>query len=155
MADTIRERLEKADKLFEEYAKSHKIDQKLHDEVEEYRNMGEAELRGLSSEDCAIASVLLQRHSAYVQRLYNRELRVFNWCESSIKLVIAHEIFEYTYCSADEKKFAAIKNSEVATKFLELQVIAKQNLDELTNLSLKISDLAKSFDNLSKMKKHY
>lgn len=155
MVGSIEERLKKADELFEEYNKKHLIYGKLDSDVDKYRLATENEMRCFSEQDCAIAAVLLQRHSGYLQKLYNKELRIYNWCAESIKMVIAHDIFNYEYCSSDDKRCAAIKSNETAQKFLQIQVLAKANIDELTNMSLKMSDLSKSYENLSRMKKSY
>lgn len=142
--------------LLDEYEKGIKLivpDNQTDAEI--YLNMTYQDIAKLVRSQINEAVYSIARYASFVQKTINRHQAIKNWCESTIKLIIANEVVEYKAYYWEERKMLAIKANEKATKLYHLQLLAQTHIDNLYNLSEKLKFLSSTLYNITRNQNEY
>jgi len=121
--------------------------------AEKYLTMSEDDIRCMSGEDAAIASITLGQYSFYLQRSINIELRRMNWATAQIDRAILGEMKNYSAGSAPERKMLAIKDNSFALSLESLRTQAQARVDQINYLSAKCDALSYRFSEYQQSKR--
>jgi hypothetical protein len=154
--NAAQEELARVEKIVEDYQTKKGISSiKVKNGVDLYINMGKAELKTLSREECAEACVILTNYAAYLQEVYNKEVARANWAESEIKRILASQTKQYYAPSHEERKAMAIKDNEYASALSKVKTWAQNVADRLSFMAHRIDAIAKAYQQLSQAKRNY
>lgn len=125
------------------------------DDGEAARLMGlrAAELHGMTAVEAGEAATVLAGLAFHVQRKQNRWLSVAKWCDQSVRHVIAREVGNVRGYSYEERRSLAVRNDDVALKLEAVRLKAELQLTDLSYYANRIEYFARSFENLSQLKR--
>jgi hypothetical protein len=151
---TLEQKLNQLDAALDKYEKSKGLpDVVPHGEAQQYLNINQAQLAKLTPEQCGEAAVMVAQFGFHLQKVYNREIGVINWCEDCIQRTITPELKQYNAPSADERKRLAIRGNEYASKLQRLKSIAQARVDRLSYLPAKVEWLSRTLLELQQTKR--
>ncbi len=143
---TPKEQMENIDAILTSYEESIGVKIKEPTDAEKYLNMTAQEMRAMTLDECAEASIILSQLSAFIQREQNREACRVKLAEQ--KLMRAHLNDDSFGGSWDSRKFKAIQNDEALKKWNDIKNYAELRELRLRNISLNIKNIADQFKNL-------
>lgn len=108
-----------------------------------------AELKKMTSEECAEACVLLNNFSFHLSRILNREKSKLRWCNDKILKTIASKLGDYRYFSSEERIALSIKDDDYAKKIKSLASKIQARIDRIDYLPIRIENVSEVFSNLS------
>lgn len=124
-------------------------------EIDKAMSMTEAQLRGMSGEECAMCGYKLQQFSLYIQKEQNRYKNIAKWSQHNMNLVVAKEMGNYSDYASYQTKVDVIKSDNAYARALNriyLNAISKS--EELDFISTRISGMAQSFKDLQYAKRY-
>ena len=121
-------------------------------EVPKLMDVTRAELRAMTHEEVAEASVLVQIASFAVQRWQDRCLAVAHWASEAITHMIADEMGTLHSFAFKDRRAAAIKNNPMASKLNALKVQAEALSKDVDYLAARLEHTARVYENLSRVK---
>lgn len=107
----------------------------------------------MSSEQCGEAAITLQKFAFFLQKTVNRESSKMKWAEATMLKTISGDILFQKGYGFEERKLAAIKNNDAATKLQNLKIKHELRAERICYLSSKIESLSKAFLELQKSKR--
>lgn len=125
----------------------------VENEVGRLLDMAPEVLWKLSGTECGEAAFLLTRFAMHLQNAVNREQARVRWSEESVKKIIAPTVGQQKGYSYEERKMAAIRENDAATKIESLRVKAQLRIDRISYLSAKVESLAKALISLQQSKR--
>lgn len=149
-----REIMNHIDSILNEYEKSIGLKFKDPLESERYLNLTQQEMRALTLEECAEASLLLAQLSAFVQSEQNKEAARIKMAEQKLERAYLND--EAFTGSWESKRIKAILNDDVLKKWNDIKRYAELRELRLRNISLNIKNLSDQYKNLqyAKVKKN-
>lgn len=116
--------------------------------VEFYLNISTENIKKLSRDDYAEASLILSRYSMFLQQEQNTQKAMVDWAESLITITIADQVDQYQGYSYQERKMKAIKANEYTRKLYQLQGLAKVKLNTIDFLATRVSFHSKIYSGI-------
>lgn len=154
---TVDEKIIDLDKVLDDFEKSCGLPSVGHKDLEtEAKRLLESPpevTSKMSSEECGQAAITLQKFAFFLQKTVNRETSKVKWAEASILKTISGDILFQKGYGFEERKLAAIKNNDAATKLQSLKIKHELRAERILYLSSKIESLSKAFLELQKSKR--
>lgn len=152
-ADSITSKL---DKLLQQYEEG--IGLPLapeNDEAARLLSLKGEDLRRMNSEECGEGAFLLRQRAYHVQREHNKEVGHANWCKDRIRELVADKVGSIKGFSYEERRAVAClpANNVAGWKMERLRIAAQLRADRLNFLATRISEMAKSLEDLSYSKR--
>lgn len=128
-------------------------------QVDEALSLTKEQLRALSAEQCGEYSYLLSGYSLYVQRCINEATMRMNWCEGSIKKLLAKEYNNYNkpgdFTPFEMKLKIFCINNTYAIELDEELKACKIKIDTLNGLAYNIKFMSESLMELQRSKRRF
>lgn len=118
-----------------------------------YLYLSQDDLSKMSSEQCSESCVLLNSFSFHISRVINKEKTKLRWCNEKILSVIANNLSDYRYFSAEERMALCIKDNDYAKKIKKLSALIQARIDRIEYLPIRLEKVAESLSNLAYSKR--
>ena len=115
-------------------------------EVEQIINLSGLELKSLTPEECCQKAFVLQGYCSFLQKIYNKHLVRFKWCEEFINHMVAGRANGFDKFTKWEVKVShVIRDDDFAQNVWRVKRVAE---GKVTLLSDTIRDIRKQADTL-------
>lgn len=121
--------------------------------AERYLTMSEDEMKTMTGEDAARASIVLAQYSFYLQRSINVETRRVTWANGQIDRAILSKMKNYNASSAPERRALAIEENDFAKSLESLRNQAQARVDQINYLSSKVDALSYRYSEYQQAKR--
>ena len=155
--DNATERIAQLDKVLDEYEEKNGIFRtNFNPEALEYLNLTKSEMELMSSQDCAIARVLLEQYAFYIQKVLNKEISRAKWCQANIDIVYANQAVQHripgAFQSKDEIKGLVVAGNTYTKKLNQILIEAENRINRLNGIPEKISYMSNALRSLENIK---
>ena len=115
-------------------------------EVEQIINLSGFELKSLTPEECCQKAFVLQGYCSFLQKIYNKHLARFKWCEEFINHIVAGKANEFDKFTKWEVKVNhVIREDDFAQNIWRVKRVAEGKVTLLTDT---IRDIRRQADTL-------
>lgn len=159
---SYKERMKKFEAILDEYQKQNGLSHILYNsEIEGVLSLTREELSNLTAEQCGESQFLLAQYSAYLQKNYNRHNAKLKWAERELSNLVAKECHNYGDDNfMNNAKFQlilgkVIYGNEAAKVLNQIVNHASACVNELNDMSTKISFISKALGDLQQSKRKY
>tara|TARA_R100000008_G_C3542941_1_gene145848 strand:- start:340 stop:837 length:498 start_codon:yes stop_codon:yes gene_type:complete len=141
------EKLEKFIEDLESYTNAEGVINIEHNpEVEGIINLSSFELKSLTAEECCEKAFVVQGYCNYLQKIYNKHLARFKWCEELINHTVASRANNFDkYTKWEVKVNSIIREDEFIQKVWRVKRIAEGRITILTDT---VRDVRRQADTL-------
>lgn len=123
-------------------------------EIDKAMSMTDAQLRGMSGEDCAIYGYKLQQFSLYIQKEQNRFKNISRWAKHNMDIVVSKEMSNYSDYASYETKVNIIKNENSYAKALnKIYLTSLSKADELDFIATRVNGMGQTLKDLQYAKR--
>lgn len=145
---------EKLQKLIEEYTNGHCLNNAQVDPVvNTILNLGPDEIAELSDEECIAKSLQLMTFAMYIQKEYNENVAILEWCEHAINAVVAESYNNYEKFMKHEIRVAsAIKDNSFAQEVDKLYQVVKTKTTLLKQKGEDVRNFSRLLEQISRKK---
>ena len=119
---------------------------KSNSEVDDIINLDSHSLKSLTPEECCQKAFVLQGYCSFLQKIYNKHLARFKWCEEFINHVVAGRVNEFDKFTKWEVKVnSVIREDDFVQKVWRVKRFAEGRTTLLTDT---IRDIRRQADTL-------
>lgn len=115
-------------------------------------NYTKQELSKLNIEELADIQYMLGRYALYLQGILNNHNAVYEWCDSTSKIVVADQVGNYKGISYEERKLNALKENSYGYKLFRIKDMAKFKANKLMYMPERIRFLSSCIQNIISIK---
>jgi hypothetical protein len=124
-----------------------------YDDVKEYLEYSNEELRLLTIEECGHIQYQLTKFAMQIQRLSNREVQREQWCNNELYRMLGKVGENYNkFLKNNEKIFCLIHDDSYAMAVQKIREFAQYRMTRLNYISLSIKDVCENIRNVQKIK---
>lgn len=127
----------------------------LTNDVDQYLNWTQDQLKKLSKEELLEAAALIYPITTYIQLEINKNVAVVKWCEKYLNYLFAQQYNQVgdKYTPAEIRRNIFIKNDEVAKELNKIIGETQSYIDQMENIPWDLKAFAKSLEGLAACKK--
>lgn len=123
-------------------------------EAEKLLALSQNELDKMTAEECACAKYILSQHALVIQKTINRATSLKNWCERSIRTIIAKEYATYdSFMKYEVRRQFVVNGNEYGKQLDDIALEQELKIDNLNYIAQAINNMATSFQLLYNSKK--
>lgn len=125
-------------------------------EFHRWMGLSQAELKFVTYEECGEAALMLSDYAFHVQKLYNKEEALVDWCKEEIWLTIAPQMEQYRQAgqSYEERYYLAVHGNEYTKRLHQLKTGCGARAKQLSFLCQRLENMAEKYRNLQYAKRN-